>query len=102
MGIRETASFNYGASDFYFGSILFNKTTEIAIEDVMEVKQAQWILLSAITHNGTNPLPKYPLYQGAYTYIQEVQGQVNTFNEGATGCESLQDYLRKRNLSKPA
>jgi ADP-ribose pyrophosphatase YjhB (NUDIX family) len=40
MGIRETAKFKYGASDLYFGTILFNKSTSIAIEDVREVKQA--------------------------------------------------------------
>ena len=38
MGIRETANYKYGASDLYFGAILFNRTTEIAIEDVREVK----------------------------------------------------------------
>ena len=38
MGIRETAKFKYGASDLYFGCILFNKSTDIAIEDVREVK----------------------------------------------------------------
>ena len=27
MGIRETASYKYGASDLYFGAILFNKST---------------------------------------------------------------------------
>ena len=72
MGIRETANYKYGASDLYFGAILFNRTTEIAIEDVREVKQAQWIPLSAITHNGTDPLPEYPLYPTAFAYIKEV------------------------------
>lgn len=38
MGIRETAKYKYGASDFYFGAILFNKSTDIAIEDTREVK----------------------------------------------------------------
>ena len=80
MGIRETAVFNYGASDLYFGTILFNKSTEIAIEDVKEVKQAEWIRLSAITHNETQPLPEYPLYPTAYAYIKEIQNQVTTFN----------------------
>ena len=27
MGIRELANFKYGCSDFYFGCILFNKST---------------------------------------------------------------------------
>ena len=40
VGMRENAVFKYGASDIYFGSILFNKSTEIAIEDTREVKQA--------------------------------------------------------------
>ena len=40
MGIRETANYRYGASDFYFGAILFNTSTEIAIEDTREIKQA--------------------------------------------------------------
>ena len=80
MGIREQAVFNYGASDLYFGTILFNKSTEIAIEDVREVKQAEWIRLSAITQNETLPLPEYPLYPAAYAYIKEIQNQVNTFN----------------------
>ncbi len=72
MGIRETAKFKYGASDLYFGTILFNKSTDIAIEDVREVKQAQWIPLSAITHNDTDPLPEYPLYPTAFAYIKEI------------------------------
>ncbi len=72
MGIRETAKFKYGASDLYFGTILFNKLTDIAIEDVREVKQAQWISLAAITHNDTDPLPEYPLYPTAFAYIKEI------------------------------
>ena len=51
MGLRENRVFKYGASDFYFGCILFNTSTEIAIEDVQEVKQATWAPLSAITTN---------------------------------------------------
>lgn len=76
MGIRETANFKYGASDLYFGTILFNKSTQIAIEDVREVKQAQWVPLAAITHNDSELLPEYPLYPTAYAYVKEIQRQV--------------------------
>ena len=103
MGIRETASYKYGASDLYFGAILFNKSTQIAIEDVREVKQAQWVPLRAITHNETEPqLPEYPLYPTAYAYIKQVQQQVETFTSGTTSCATLEDYLRQSNLCKPA
>ena len=27
MGIRETAKYRYGASDLYFGALLFNRST---------------------------------------------------------------------------
>lgn len=79
MGIRETAKYQYGASDLYLGAILLNKSTEIEIEDVREVKQAQWVPLAAITHNGTDPLPEYPLYPTAYAYLKEIQRQIETF-----------------------
>lgn len=72
MGIRETANFKYGASDLYFGTILFNTSTQIAIEDVREVKQAQWVPLAAITHNGTDPQPEYPLMPTAFAYVKDV------------------------------
>ena len=72
MGIRETAKYRYGASDLYFGALLFNRSTEIAIEDTREVKQAQWVPLAAITHNETEPLPEYPLYPTAFAYIKQV------------------------------
>jgi len=94
MGIRETANYKYGASDLYFGAILLNRSTEIAIEDVREVKQAQWVPLSAITHNETDPLPEYPLYPTAFAYIKEVQRQVEIFSGGSTQCSNLEDYLR--------
>lgn len=51
MGIRETAKYRYGTSDLYFGAILLNKSTDIAIEDTREVKQAQWVSLDKITTN---------------------------------------------------
>jgi len=84
MGIRETANFKYGASDLYFGTILFSRSTEIAIEDVREVKQATWVPLAAVTHNDMDPLPEIPLYPTAYAYIKEVQRQVDAFLAGQT------------------
>ena len=72
LGIRETRTYQYGCSDFYFGCILFDRSTEIAIEDVLEVKQATWAPLSAITTNQPDPLPEYPLYPTAFAFIKEL------------------------------
>ena len=102
MGIRELANFKYGCSDFYFGCILFNKSTQMAIEDVQEVKQAAWFPLSAITHNDKDPRPEIPLYPTAYQYVKEIQRQVEQYNAGAAQDQSIEDYLRARNLCKPA
>ena len=101
LGIRETARFHYGASDLYFGAILLSKSTEFAIEDVTEVKKAQWIPLEAVTHNQKDPKPEYPMYPTAYAYVEEIQRQIAEFKAGASGCDTIEEFFRKRNLCKP-
>jgi NAD+ diphosphatase len=50
LSLREQTNFKYEASDFYIGCVLFcDNSDKIDIEDVGEVKTAEWVSLDKIT-----------------------------------------------------
>lgn len=58
VGVRETLNYKYGASDFYFVAVLTCETKqEIAVEDVAEIQNAEWVSLDKITDSNSETDP---------------------------------------------
>ena len=49
VGLREQRNFKYDASDLYFGCVLYCQEGKIDIEDVGEVKMAEWVEMDKLT-----------------------------------------------------
>lgn len=77
VGLREQTNFKYGASDFYFVSVLTCDSQNIAIEDVNEVQCAEWVDLDKITDfNSETEPPEVFLYQTAFEFITRIKAML--------------------------
>lgn len=102
INLREQLNFKYGATDFYFTSILVAIDSKINVEDTREVQLAQWIRLDRISEqNDDNDPPEYLLYPAPYVTLMTIKPQLAAFvkeHGKQVTMEALKDYLLKKNL----
>ena len=79
INLREQLNFKYGATDFYFTSVLISDETASAInvEDTGEVQLAQWVRLDKISEaNDEKDPPEFLLYPAPYVSLMIVKPQL--------------------------
>jgi ADP-ribose pyrophosphatase YjhB (NUDIX family) len=79
INLREQLNFKYGATDFYFTSVLISDKTDstINVEDTGEVQLAQWVRLDKISEaNDEKDPPEFLLYPAPYVSLMIVKPQL--------------------------
>lgn len=79
INLREQLNFKYGATDFYFTSVLISDeaASAINVEDTGEVQLAQWVRLDKISEsNDEKDPPEFLLYPAPYVSLMIVKPQL--------------------------